>query len=321
MGAAHAFDFIRIRCPSRSCAVAPLRGCRPPAVPVARVQHTQRLLVGADQQHVDEAARVHHRQHIGQQFMWCAGREFLHHHVACTGGKEVGLAQPQVPDQQGFCDGADRSTCFITHHHDADLRARQPRSHFNESRVRRNGEQPRTGHCFDAADQQSCHSAGLCGRHRRTLGADIAKAGGELARSSRKGSFKLRFVHRGTSRQTALSCLIAKLKHGSTTWALVGAQATTPTRRHVVDRRGAGAHRFTVLRPLLVDDPRRDLLSHRLRLSAFKQTVLDMGVLTFALGAPGFLWHDRSLGVEIGDCFLRSRPQEGQQRIVEGQRV
>ena len=45
--------------------------------------------------------------------------------------------------------------------------------------------------------------------------------------SLRKGSFKLRFVHRGTSLQTALSGLIAKLKHGTTTRALVGAQATT----------------------------------------------------------------------------------------------
>lgn len=36
MGAAHACDFIGIRCPSRSCAVALLRGCRPPEVPVAR---------------------------------------------------------------------------------------------------------------------------------------------------------------------------------------------------------------------------------------------------------------------------------------------
>ena len=108
-------------------------------------------------------------------------------------------------------------------------------------------------------------SAAATGGHCRSR---HRHAGEELAQSSCKGSFKLRFVHRGTSRQTALSCLIAKLKHGSTPWSLVGSQATTPTRRDVVDRRGAGAHRFTVLRPLLVDDPRRDLLGHRLRLAA-----------------------------------------------------
>lgn len=85
-----------------------------------------------------------------QKLLRFAGREILRHHVACAGGKEVGLAQPQVSYQYGFGDRAHRSTCSITHRHDADLRARQPRSHFNESRVRRNGEQPRTGHGFDA---------------------------------------------------------------------------------------------------------------------------------------------------------------------------
>jgi hypothetical protein len=56
-----------------------------------------------------------------------------------------------------------------------------------------------------------------------------------LNTSSLKGSFKLRFVHRGTPLKTALTSLIAKLKHGSATRALVGAQAATPTRGHVID--------------------------------------------------------------------------------------
>ena len=47
-----------------------------------------------------------------------------------------------------------------------------------------------------------------------------------------------------------------------------------------------------MLGPLLVDHTCRNLLRQRFRLAAFKQTVFDVGLLTFALGAPDALRHD-----------------------------
>ncbi len=84
------------------------------------------------------------------------------------------------------------------------------------------------------------------------------------------------------------------------TWTLVRAQAAATARRDVIDRRGARFHGLAVLRTLLIDDASGNLLGQRLGLALVEQALLDVHVLAFALGAPGFLRHDGSFLVSGG---------------------
>lgn len=72
--------------------------------------------------------------------------------------------------------------------------------HFNESRVRRKG-------------ATTLASAAATGGFSEPTSSGVRGVNS----SSRKGIFKLRFVHRGASLQTALTGLVAKLKYGSPT--------------------------------------------------------------------------------------------------------
>jgi hypothetical protein len=57
-----------------------------------------------------------------------------------------------------------------------------------------------------------------------------------------------------------------------------------------------GFHRLAVLCPFLVDDACGNLRGQWLGLALVEQALLDVRLLAFALGAPGFLRHGGSLG-------------------------
>jgi hypothetical protein len=69
-------------------------GCQQCAQPVARVEHPQGPVDGIDDQHMNQSALMHHREHFRQHIVRFADRDLTRHHIACTGGEEVGLTQP-----------------------------------------------------------------------------------------------------------------------------------------------------------------------------------------------------------------------------------
>src|SRR5262245_54062618 len=77
-------------------------------------------------------------------------------------------------------------------------------------------------------------------------------------------------------------------------------EAAPPSGRDVGDRGPASLLGLARACPLLVHGPGRDLLGGILGAAALLQALLDVLLLAFALGAPGFLGHDGSFPVRAG---------------------
>src|SRR4029079_9103799 len=117
--------------------------------------------------------------------------------------------------------------------------------------------------------------------------APLAPAGARsVATSATDGALELRLVHLRAALDVGLGSLGVELVVGPAALAAVRAQAAAPLGRQVVERGPARRLALAVLRPILVDGARRDLLGGVLVLAALLEAFLDVLVLALALGAP-----------------------------------
>src|SRR5262245_61668242 len=120
------------------------------------------------------------------------------------------------------------------------------------------------------------------------------------------GALQLRLGHLRTTLDALVPSLLVQLCLRAPAGTAVRPEAATATRRDVGDRGAAGLPRLARAGPFLVHGPGGDLLGRVLVAALLLQALLDVLVLAFAFGAPGFLGHDLLLPVPSRPCRRRS---------------